>query len=128
MGNKIGYKRVFVPHDQHFGTQAQAQLGIWSSTSIESCIRKGWEIFFKWREKMLIIVRTKALVIKVTSWFQCSKFNSSQSFIVCSIGRPQYNFYCSFLNTFNFRTLFNPGCQTGREYSRQVLYKNNKLF
>ena len=108
MGNKIGDKRVFVPHGHHLGIQVQ--LGIWSSTSIESCIRKGWGIFFKGREKTSMIVRTKALVTKVhgkdvTSWFQCNKFKSSQTFIVCSIGRPQNNFYCSFLNTFNFRTL-----------------------
>ena len=63
MGNKIGDKRVFVPHGHHLGIQVK--LGIWSSTSIESCIRKGWGIFFKGREKTSMIVRTKTLVTKV---------------------------------------------------------------
>ena len=45
MGNKIRDKRAFVPHGQHLGIQVK--LSIWSSTSIESCILKGWEIYFK---------------------------------------------------------------------------------
>ena len=63
MQNKIGNERVFVPHDQHFGKQVK--LGILSSTSIKSCIRKDWEIFFKGGKNTSMIVRTKALVPKV---------------------------------------------------------------
>ena len=44
MGNKIGSKRVFVPHGQRLGTQVE--LSIWSSTNIKSCIRKDWGIGF----------------------------------------------------------------------------------
>ena len=63
MRNKIGNERVFVPHDQHLGTQVK--LGIFSSMSIKSCIWKDWEIFFKGGKKISMIVRTKALVPKV---------------------------------------------------------------
>jgi hypothetical protein len=63
IGNKIGDKIVFVPHGQQLGTQVQ--LGIWSSTNIESCFRKDWGIFFKGREKTSMILRTKAIVTKV---------------------------------------------------------------
>ena len=61
MQNKIGNKRVFVPHGQHLGTQVK--LGIWSSFSIKFCIRKDWGILFE-GGKMSMIVRTKALVTK----------------------------------------------------------------
>ena len=64
MRNKIGSKRVFVPHGQHLGTQVE--LGIWSSANIKSCIRKDWGIIFKGGgKKRSMIVRTKALATKV---------------------------------------------------------------
>ena len=63
MRKKLGNERVLVPHGQHLGKQVK--LGIWSSTSIKSCIRKEWGIFFEGRKKTSMIVRTKALVPKV---------------------------------------------------------------
>ena len=60
--NKIGNKRVFAPRGPHLGTQVK--LGIWSSTSIKSCIREDWAIFFEEGKKTSMIVRTNALAPK----------------------------------------------------------------